>query len=862
MHLQLRPACPHRRTLNRTEVTYGETENVPVSSLPAHIYQLQILASELKSGFTEAMQELSRIQHGEYSLEEKVKTCRCTMEEKVTEIKNSLNNLKEEVNTAMTMIHAIIAKQEEMQQKIEQLQQEKRRESRKVKNKIQKEEHIVPQPAQNSNFQPSSHSEPVMVNHNYNNLVQSSPFEKVPTSRSVTASECSVPGVTTASCITHEETEESFKSSVSGEAQSRAYMPSLIWRQPKEGREWDEENSSKDQADRLRETSQSRSVPAETVLSEHTAFARRQSAAKDLLESERKYVLNLSHILKIRSALHGSDIKRSTKERSFFPSSLRYLIQHHLDLLHILQERVVKWSRQGILGDIFLKLTNDENNFLDYYVAYLKDLPESISVIHIVVLKEAEEDIKSDLYILLFHVVQRIPEYLILLQNILKYTEQEHPDYYLLLVCVQRLRVFISHYSVLFQYNEDLLIQKRKKLKKSSLIKLYKGLASQCSGISQDIPPSLSNVSNIKENTIPSDETLQSFPTAAGSSSSLTHLAPHIKKSKQTPVDTMKSLKSSEWEIDGKKHERPENILVPTPVNGTDQELSSLVSPLQSIPEMEYESTSVDAMHDTERSIRTSSNIFCDTIFAPSYEEFEYGGEVIGVSAPYEEEPFSSKALFESCSAASSESSLDICFMRPINFTLESNRTERSLQPLARNCFSPISNSSYRQEGIHVKNKPLSRSLKEFPRNQETVSTRLYSTRSTNAGRIPFKQDRSTQSHGLSTSMRNSHRHFYVSQRPQTDSRSLLEEMHMDGNARFYQKDETEQTSFSEHSPRPDQKGGFRSSFRKLFKKKSCGLDNKEKSSEKSSIDQSPTRHELFRTHSALISELDRGTAV
>ena len=52
------------------------------------------------------------------------------------------------------------------------------------------------------------------------------------------------------------------------------------------------------------------------------------------------------------------------------------------------------------------------------------------------------------------------------IQNVLKFTEQEHPDYYLLLVCVQRLRVFISHYTLLFQCNEDLLIQKRKKLKK------------------------------------------------------------------------------------------------------------------------------------------------------------------------------------------------------------------------------------------------------------------------------------------------------------------------------------------------------------------------------------------------------------
>ncbi|XP_069625156.1 rho guanine nucleotide exchange factor 33 isoform X3 [Ranitomeya imitator] len=838
----------------------GESENVPVSTLPAQIYQLQVLASELKTGFTEAMQELSRIQHGEYALEEKVKSCRCTMEEKVTELKNSLNNLKEEVNAAMAMIHAIIAKQEEMQQKIEQLQQEKKRESRKMKNKrIQKEEHTgQTQSVQNSTFQNSNHSESLMVNY-HNNLVQPSPYEKAPASRSLSAGNESNVAISNTARIPHEETDESFKSSVTIEGQSRMYMPSLIWRQPKDGREWEEEGS-KEQTHRPRDLVQSRSAPVENVLSEPSNFARRQTAAKDLLESERKYVLNLSHILKIRATLQVSDIKRTTKERSFFPSSLRYLIQHHLDLLHVLQERVVKWSRQGILGDIFLKLTNDENNFLDYYVAYLKDLPESISVIHIVVLKEAEEDLKSDLYILLFHVVQRIPEYLILLQNVLKYTEQEHPDYYLLLVCVQRLRVFISHYSILFQYNEDLLIQKRKKLKKSSLIKLYKGLASQCTASGHEAPSSLNNSANIKENAAQSDETLQPYTTTSGSSTSVMHLVPHMKKSRQTPLDTIQPLKASDWEVEGKKHERPENITAPMTFIGNDQEANSI--PLQSIPEMEYESNSVDAMLDVERSMRTSSNILPEGNFARNYEEFEYGGEIIGISTPYEEETFPNRTLYESCSAGSSESSLDICFLRPINFTLESNRTDHSHQPLPRSCMSPVSNSSYRHEGIHAKNKQLSRSLKEFPRNHETVTTRLYSTRSTHANRMQFKQDRGIQSHGLSASTHNSHRPFYISQRPQVESRSLLEDIHMDGNARFYHKDETEQTSFSDHHPRSDQKGGFRSSFRKLFKKKSSGLENKEKMSEKSSIDQSPTRQEIFRVHSALLNELDRGTAV
>lgn len=43
-----------------------------------------------------------------------------------------------------------------------------------------------------------------------------------------------------------------------------------------------------------------------------------------------------------------------------FPSSLRFLIQQHLELLHSLQERVLKSQWQGIMGDVFMRLTSKE----------------------------------------------------------------------------------------------------------------------------------------------------------------------------------------------------------------------------------------------------------------------------------------------------------------------------------------------------------------------------------------------------------------------------------------------------------------------------------------------------------------------
>ncbi|XP_078205595.1 rho guanine nucleotide exchange factor 33 isoform X25 [Callithrix jacchus] len=833
--------------MEKTKTKQGENEHMPVNNPSTQIYQLQALASELKTGFTEAMQELSRIQHGEYALEEKVKSCRCSMEEKVTEMKNSLNYFKEELSNAMSMIQAITSKQEEMQQKIEQLQQEKRRESRKVKaKKTQKEEHSSqagPAQAQGSPFRSINIPEPVLPSEDFTNLLPSQAYEKAQESRSVHVGDSNVkgmmgPGVNP----TTPEAEENLKSCLSAEIQPKGHLPSGMWRQPKDGKEWGEEYVTKDHPDKLKEASQGRHSSLENVLCETSLAAKRQTVALELLESERKYVINISLILKIKATFQGSDGKRNSKERSLFPGSLRYLVQQHLDLLHALQERVLKWPRQGVLGDLFLKLTNDENNFLDYYVAYLRDLPECISLVHVVVLKEGDEEIKSDIYTLFFHIVQRIPEYLIHLQNVLKFTEQEHPDYYLLLVCVQRLRVFISHYTLLFQCNEDLLIQKRKKLKKSSMAKLYKGLASQCANAGQDASPT-AGPEAVRDTGIHSEEMLQPYPSAPSSGPTVTHLMPPVKKSQQQQslMESMQPGKPSDWELEGRKHERPESLLAPTQFCAAEQDVKALAGPLQAIPEMDFDPSPAEPLGNVERSLRAPAELLPDARgFVPAaYEEFEYGGEIFALPAPYDEEPFQAPALFENCSPASSESSLDICFLRPVSFAMEAERPEHPLQPLPKSATSPAGSSgAYKLEAAaaqaqaqaHGKAKPLSRSLKEFPRAPpaDGVAPRLYSTRSSSGGRAPIKAERAAQPHGpaaAAVAARGAPRTFFPQQRSQSEKQTYLEvrrEMHLEDTTRFCPKEEreSEQTSFSDQNPRQDQKGGFRSSFRKLFKKK------------------------------------------
>ncbi|KAF6102126.1 Rho guanine nucleotide exchange factor 33 [Phyllostomus discolor] len=259
--------------MEKTKTKQGENEHMTMNNPSTQIYQLQALASELKTGFTEAMQELSRIQHGEYALEEKVKSCKCSMEEKVTEMKNSLNYFKEELSNAMSMIQAITSKQEEMQQKIEQLQQEKRRESRKVKaKKTQKEEHSPqagPGQAQGSPFRSINVPEPVIPNEDFTNILPSQAYEKAQESRSMHIGDSNVKGMMGPGMNpTTPESEENLKPCLPADIQSKGHLPSGVWRQPKDGKEWGEEYVTKDHPDKLKEVGQGRHSSLENVLCE------------------------------------------------------------------------------------------------------------------------------------------------------------------------------------------------------------------------------------------------------------------------------------------------------------------------------------------------------------------------------------------------------------------------------------------------------------------------------------------------------------------------------------------------------------------------------------------------------------------
>uniref|UniRef100_A0ACB8G997 Uncharacterized protein n=1 Tax=Sphaerodactylus townsendi TaxID=933632 RepID=A0ACB8G997_9SAUR len=237
----------------------------------------------------------------------------------------------------------------------------------------------------------------------------------------------------------------------------------------------------------------------------------------------------------------------------------------------------------------------------------------------------------------------------------------------------------------------------------------------------------------------------------------------------------MQGTPQVEWETDSRRLDQPENILSSSQFS--EQDLKAFAASLQVFPDLEYNPPPSDTKKNPERSRRASSAelLLDSSSFAPDYEDFEYRGDSYTMPGPYEEESSQNLAVFETCSPASSESSIDICFLKPVNFTTEPERTEHTIQPLPKSC-APVSSSTHKRDVFRSKGKQLSRSLKEFPRTgTEGVSSRLYSTRSSSGSRLQGKQERGLQSHMASTSSRSSQRTYFPPQRGVGEKQSFLE---------------------------------------------------------------------------------------
>ncbi|KAJ3157753.1 hypothetical protein HDU89_000131 [Geranomyces variabilis] len=185
----------------------------------------------------------------------------------------------------------------------------------------------------------------------------------------------------------------------------------------------------------------SRTASSESLL----GSSKRSKIANEILESERRYVDSLIQLRKtffepLMAAVGTPSeiIPRKTIQNVF--SELPGLINVNTELLKQLENRLEAepWSSSdGFMGDIFLNLAP----YLKMYSSYVKNFNNALTLVtenmarvpafaQFIARQNADAELKGlPLQSFLILPVQRIPRYKMLLEDLLKQTDQEHPDY-------------------------------------------------------------------------------------------------------------------------------------------------------------------------------------------------------------------------------------------------------------------------------------------------------------------------------------------------------------------------------------------------------------------------------------------------
>ncbi|XP_022054184.2 rho guanine nucleotide exchange factor 33 [Acanthochromis polyacanthus] len=813
----------------KTEDTSEETEK-SVEEAGLEIAQLQGLVVELREGLQAALTELCELRLRDQSLEEKLQEHQTDVDDKIMGLKNSLNTFKEELNVALFHIKDVSSRQRDVQKRIEMLQSENYKDIISTPQSRKGSRADVLMSSGDEHICTPSQSELSVIQQFFSNLPLS-----VSPQRSITSTQTSV-------------SEQ--------DVQQRVCPP----RSPL----WGDRNSSRDETE-------THSSPPENN--------KRQRAALELLESERVYVSHLSLLLKANISFNGSEALTS-KDKRPFPSCLRFLIQQHLDLLHTLQERVLKCQWQGIMGDVFMRLTSKESDFLDFYVSYLKELPDCLAVVTMLASSSVkssafiESDIMGDeskpsLHTLLLQPVQRIPEYLLLLQGLLRQTDADHPDYYLLLVCVQQFRSFTAQHHHLLQHNQELLLLNRKEVKRSTMKQLLKTVESGVQG---------NNVGS---------------PYPCSSTAMIDH-ANQVKRRKQCLLEQIQSHRFQDWDRDQDPEAHCYDADWPSQLPLFSPDLDSRnhkPTGLSSIPESETSDRSMSCQHHLLARTAEFRQVQPGSALADALGEFLLPPDPPGMESLYEEDGGSlhDANMFDRCSSASSDSSIDIAFVKCPKAPSASHHAVAANVSTTRDvfgnggsqgngysklpnrgCVSPdeaVMMRRYQHRPLQASQRK-SKSLNGLQMENTVSDSGPLSDHLQRVGlgsHAKLERQGSKGSKGSSTPSRKVHTPLMNRVEAEKQNQDLHGLLSIDSGIQSWGDEskwrtgteENNHAQFSERS-RKD-KGGFRSSFKKLFKKKT-GEDKKDKGGEKTPEHQN--NGDLEKNSKAAHLDINRGTAV
>jgi len=179
---------------------------------------------------------------------------------------------------------------------------------------------------------------------------------------------------------------------------------------------------------------------------------KRHRVAREILESERSYVMALESLLKyyIVPLTRGFDPIIDSNEKSVVFGNIEEILGLAHSFLQALEEKLKNWSPKQTLGDIFkshamffkiyVLYTNMYKDGITTAIELLKRNPDAKSVATLAA-KAGCQDIAS----LMINPIQRLPRYVLLLKELRKRTSDEHPDARLLESALADIQVVADH---------------------------------------------------------------------------------------------------------------------------------------------------------------------------------------------------------------------------------------------------------------------------------------------------------------------------------------------------------------------------------------------------------------------------------
>ncbi|CAG8671185.1 4036_t:CDS:2, partial [Acaulospora morrowiae] len=190
---------------------------------------------------------------------------------------------------------------------------------------------------------------------------------------------------------------------------------------------------------------------------------KREAAVKEIVTTERTYVDGINKCVEyFLKPLRGNCQKSNHRHTLLFAKpfvtsdeissifgNIEMILSLHQQLLKSLEERYSEWNPTSLISDIFLQ----NAPFLKMYTVYVKNFPRAIELTERLEKgsKEFRKFIqsilgKAELGGLSFNSflslpIQRIPRYKLLLEALLKHTDESHPDFFQLENCVKQISV-------------------------------------------------------------------------------------------------------------------------------------------------------------------------------------------------------------------------------------------------------------------------------------------------------------------------------------------------------------------------------------------------------------------------------------